>query len=513
MRYLFRKVSFCLLALAYLLAFCFASTAAAGTLTLAVGGQTDPTAPVSFSVNEGQALTFQVVVSDTDLSKKLHIQASSLPTGASFTPGAQGNPRTATFTWTPSFSQTGSYRGITFTASEKGHGGASTRATVNITVGSCNHAPTLQSPGDKTINEGETLSFTLSASDQDVGDVLRYGAGDLPQGAIVDPITGHFTWTPGFDQAGSYLVTFRVTDTGQPLLGDNRQIAITVGPVNRPPVMDDLGSFTVSEGQTLDFQVFARDPDGDTLTFTAHNIPDGAFFDPATQMFTWSPTSAQSGNYPVTFSATDGMNDTASKMAIITANNVNRPPTLDHIGSQSVDEGATLVITLTGQDPDGNSLTYSAENLPEGATFAGQTFTYSPTSGQVGAYDITFKVTDNGEPPESASEIVHITVNAKGNNITNILRRNTATGQNAVWYMNGETLTSGAWLPALSDLNWQIVGVGDFNADTKPDILWRNTATGQNAVWYMNGETLTSGAWLPALSDLNWQIVRCTVGF
>jgi hypothetical protein len=37
----------------------------------------------------------------------------------------------------------------------------------------------------------------------------------------------------------------------------------------------------------------------------------------------------------------------------------------------------------------------------------------------------------------------------------------------------------------------------DFNSDGKPDILWRNTATGQNAVWYMNGVTFTSGVLLP----------------
>ncbi len=35
--------------------------------------------------------------------------------------------------------------------------------------------------------------------------------------------------------------------------------------------------------------------------------------------------------------------------------------------------------------------------------------------------------------------------------------------------------------------------VPDFNADGKPDLVWRNTATGQNAVWYMNGVTFSQG--------------------
>jgi len=33
------------------------------------------------------------------------------------------------------------------------------------------------------------------------------------------------------------------------------------------------------------------------------------------------------------------------------------------------------------------------------------------------------------------------------------------------------------------------------------DIVWRNTATGENAVWYMNGATLMSYAALPANTD------------
>ena len=376
----------------------------------------------------------------------------------------------------------------------------------------------LQSPGDKTTNEGETLSFTLSASDQDVGDVLTYGAGDLPQGATLDPVTGHFIWTPGFGQAGSYLVTLKVTDNGQPLLGDTRQITITVGSVNRPPVMDDLGSFTVNEGETLSFQVFAQDPDGDPLTFSAGNVPDGASFDADYQIFTWSPTSAQSGNYQVTFSATDGKNGTASKMATITVNNVNRPPILDHIGSQSVDEGATLTIIVTGQDPDGNSLTYSAENLPEGATFAGQTFAWSPTSGQAGAYDVRFKVTDNGEPPESASEVVHITVNFVANlqtfTVTSSSGGNgTITCPSSVNYGSNATCAispaTGYRLASITDNGTDVKG--QVSRNTYPlsavsanrtisvnfelnitNLFWQHQTTGTLSAWQVNGTSLTT---------------------
>ena len=48
---------------------------------------------------------------------------------------------------------------------------------------------------------------------------------------------------------------------------------------------------------------------------------------------------------------------------------------------------------------------------------------------------------------------------------------------------------------------------GDFNNDGKTDILWRNTSTGQNAVWYMNGVTLIGSAFLDPVVDQNQKIV------
>ena len=88
-----------------------------------------------------------------------------------------------------------------------------------------------------------------------------------------------------------------------------------------------------------------------------------------------------------------------------------------------------------------------------------------------------------------------------------IVWRNTSTGENKVWYMNGTTMTSSADLYAVADQTWTIVGTGDFNNDGNTDILWRNTSTGENAVWYMNGVNLTSWAIFYAVADQTWKIV------
>ena len=97
-----------------------------------------------------------------------------------------------------------------------------------------------------------------------------------------------------------------------------------------------------------------------------------------------------------------------------------------------------------------------------------------------------------------------------GDGKVDILWRNygAGLGYNVVWYMDGVTLTGSAWLPTVMDTNWKIGGTGDFNRDGKMDILWRNygAGLGHNTVWYMNGATLTGSAWLPTVTDTNWEI-------
>ncbi len=94
--------------------------------------------------------------------------------------------------------------------------------TVNIAG---NRPPVLNAIGNKTVVEGELLSFTVSATDPD-GDSLTYSVSNLPSGAAFDPATQTFNWTPDSGQVGSYPnVHFEVTDS---TLTDFENISITV---------------------------------------------------------------------------------------------------------------------------------------------------------------------------------------------------------------------------------------------------------------------------------------------
>ena len=97
--------------------------------------------------------------------------------------------------------------------------------------------------------------------------------------------------------------------------------------------------------------------------------------------------------------------------------------------------------------------------------------------------------------------------NADGN--LDLVWRNTATGQNAIWYLSGGSVIGAGLLPPVADPSWVMAGVMDFNGDGFPDVLWRNLSTGQDAIWLMSGVSVSSVLSLPGTTDMNWRIDAC----
>lgn len=85
----------------------------------------------------------------------------------------------------------------------------------------------------------------------------------------------------------------------------------------------------------------------------------------------------------------------------------NRRPIFTTTPDQTVYKNEQLTFTVTATDPDGDDLTYQIYNLPDGASFTNQQFTWTPTSAQVGQHQVVFMASD-GEL--FATDLVIITV-------------------------------------------------------------------------------------------------------
>ena len=347
------------------------------------------------TVDENQELSFKLDVSDPDVEDagKLQVTTETLPNGSRF------DTSNYQFSWTPTYEQSGIYSGIGFIVRDPS--GLSDRKEISITVNHVNRPPEIEVVSDKTINENEPLEIQLSASDPDREDEGRlvFSSSPLPESAKLDFQTGLFKWTPTYDQSGEYDIYFMISDGKY---SDSTFTRITVVHVNRPPELSEVGDFTVDENQPLSFTLTGSDPDKEDegkLIYTTQSLPDGATFDASNLTFQWTPTYEQSGEYQIIFNVQDPSGLTDRAISNITVNHVNRPPTLEAVEAQSVDENKPFSLQLIGNDPDkedAGKLIYQIANLPRGAVLDQNSglLTWTPTFDQADEYQFNAVVTD-----------------------------------------------------------------------------------------------------------------------
>jgi uncharacterized protein (TIGR03437 family) len=178
-----------------------------------------PTAqPQSITVDEDKTIQIVLTGSDPEGRPLVYRIKETVKNGRLL-----GTPPVLNYTPLPDFNGSDSF---TFTVDN----GLveSAPATVSITINPVNDPPSLTVPGTITTSLGNTVNFTVTASDPDAGQTLTLSAMDLPIGSMFNPATGVFNWTPTAPQVGTHVVTFRVTDNAQPPLSDMKTVAINV---------------------------------------------------------------------------------------------------------------------------------------------------------------------------------------------------------------------------------------------------------------------------------------------
>jgi hypothetical protein len=101
-----------------------------------------------------------------------------------------------------------------------------------------------------------------------------------------------------------------------------------------------------------------------------------------------------------------------------------------------------------------------------------------------------------------------------GDGRADILWRNSSTGENYLYPMNGTTiLGTEGYLRTVPDQNWRVQATGDYDGDGKADVLWRNAGTGENYLYFMDGTTITpTEGYTRAVADPQWQVASLAQG-
>ncbi|TGC08293.1 disaggregatase related repeat-containing protein [Methanolobus halotolerans] len=151
---------------------------------------------------------------------------------------------------------------------------------------------------------------------------MTFNAGDMPDNRhyefdvtelVQDYVNGEYENTGFFlkarDENNNYIAFYSSEwsiPEQRPQMNIDSTSSENTEPDNTEPVLETIGNRTVDTGDTLSFTVSAFDADGDTLTYSASDLPEGATFDSATGSFSWTPAAAQAGDHIVTFEVTDG---------------------------------------------------------------------------------------------------------------------------------------------------------------------------------------------------------------
>ncbi len=179
----------------------------------------------------------------------------------------------------------------------------------------------------------------------------------------------------------------------------------------------------------------------------------------------------------------------------------------DATGEATCPQGLTYTLTLcplkAGQTPydtstqswkfvsDSNSCTLADDGDDDTYTTYWDCISSNATYTTAVHTNVTYCVPDSGGEYANYAACAK-TLDAVPDTQEDLIWRNTETGINAVWHLNGETVSSYKAIQKLKDQNWNIAGSFDFNNDGYSDLLWHNLDSGKNAIWYLKRHVLQS---------------------
>ncbi|MDQ1713087.1 MAG: large repetitive protein [Frankiaceae bacterium] len=247
-------------------------------------------------------------------------------------------------------------------------------AVTAVTINPVNDAPTADG-ASPTVAEDTPTAITLTGHDVD-GDALTFeivaspthgGLGSL--GTVScggTTCTVDVTYTPASNYAGPDSFTYKVSDG--PADSSVATVSITVSPVNDAPVAVD-NAYSTNEDTGLSVAATGilgndTDTEGDTLTAVMDtSVTHGILVFNTDGSFNYTPSLNYHGPDSFTYHANDGAADSNVATVNLTVDAVNDAPTADGV-TTSTGEDTAKVVTLTGHDVDGDSLSFVVQSGP-----------------------------------------------------------------------------------------------------------------------------------------------------
>lgn len=368
------------------------------TLSMRAANGVSPDATQSFTLTIGSAPTIssadhsaftagtadQFDITTTGLPVPAITQTGSLPSGITFTDHGDG---TAQLSGTAASGAGGQYP-LTFEANN----GILPNASQNFTL-TVNQTPAFTSSDHSTLEVGAYGSITFTASGYPDPDItIEAGSSTLPSGITYNATTHELSGTPAVGTQGVYTLYLKAANT----IGTDALQTFTFT-VNEAPVFTSADVLSIETGQTQDFSITTSGRPIPAITRSG-SLPTGVSFTDngdGSATLHCAPVDGAGGQYPLTFTANNGLLPNATQNFTLTVNEAPEFTSADHTAMQ-VGAYATFSVTTNGYPTASITLDTGAASLPAGISFnpTAHTLEGTPDTGANGVYTLSFRASN-----------------------------------------------------------------------------------------------------------------------
>ena len=236
--------------------------------------------------------------------------------------------------------------------------------TVSVTITdttSSNSPPTVEAGPDQTVDEGDAVTLSGTASDSDNDPLTYMWTHDSALSiTLADDTAISTTFTaPAVTQDTTIIFTLAVSDDADSVTDT---VSVTIAN-NSPPTVNAGQDQEVAEGATVTLSGTASDSDNDPLTYMwTHDSALSITLADDTAISTTFTAPAVTQDTTIIFTLAvsddaDSVTDTVS-VTITDTTSSNSPPTVEAGPDQTVDEGDAVTLSGTASDSDNDPLTY-----------------------------------------------------------------------------------------------------------------------------------------------------------
>lgn len=331
-----------------------------------------------------------------------------------------------TLVYTPNTNEVGEET-FTYTITDS-DGLASASANITVNIGAINDRPVV---GDDSVTTDEDVTVVLDilANDSDVEDQgfnganvtledQGNGAGSYAKADVTILADGTLEIAPKQDETGSFSFTYTLTDS-EGLASLPATVTVTLTPVNDAPVAVD-NSVELQEEGSFEVNVLGNDFDvdeGDSFDLSSVTVvsaaQNGQTTVTAQGTIVYTANTNYFGNDSFTYTVKDQAGAVSNEATVtLSVTPINDAPVVEG-QVLSLNEDDTLLVTLSGTDPDADVLTYSIVSGVSSGSLQQQsdtTWLYTPNADFNGSDSFSFMANDGALDSNTAT--VSLTVNA-----------------------------------------------------------------------------------------------------